>query len=236
MKKTKLVFILIAAHLLCFGVSASAADITGIVKFEGEVPTMRPIQMSGDPDCMSKHQSPPVAESLVLGDGNTMANVLVEVRGVPEKEYPVPTDAASITQHGCVYSPHVLGVRAGQKIKFLNEDGILHNVHALPDKNREFNLGMPAAMKEAEREFAKPEGPFALKCDVHPWMGAHIAVFEHPFFAVTDKDGKFEIKDLPPGEYEVVAWHEKLQSKSMKVKVTEQGADPIEFVYTRPGS
>jgi len=107
-----------------------------------------------------------------------------------------------------------------QPIKILNSDGLLHNVHALPKINKTFNMAMPASRTEATVTFDKEEFMFKMKCDVHPWMGAYIAVLSHPFFDVTGADGKFEIKDVPAGTYEVEIWHEKLGAKTTKVTVS----------------
>ena len=102
----------------------------------------------------------------------------------------------------------------GQTLKLKNSDGLLHNVHALPKVNTPFNMAMPANRTEADTKFGKEEGMFLVKCDVHPWMTAYVGVFANPFFAVTGKDGKFSIAGLPPGTYEIEAWHEKLGVKS----------------------
>jgi hypothetical protein len=89
------------------------------------------------------------------------------------------------------------------------------------------NNKVPALTKK----FDKPEMPVKIKCEVHPWMSAYVGVFDHPFFAVTADDGNFEIKDLPPGEYTVVAWHEKFGERTTKVKVADAQAGEIAFDY-----
>ena len=224
--------------ILLSAVPAYAGDITGTVKYDGEIPNLKPIQMDADPICKSKHSEPQMPDILVLGENKTMANVLVQVtKGLPAgKTYDAPKDNAVITQEGCHYKPHVLGVRAGQPVKFLNPDGTLHNVHALPKENREFNLAMPATRTEADKDFAKPEAVFPIKCDVHPWMRAYVAVFDHPFYAVTGTDGTFKLSGLEPGEYEVTAWHEKLGTKIGTAKVGADGKATVDFLFTRSSS
>ena len=214
----------------------SAATVTGTVKFEGKAPAMKPLQMDADPGCAKKHSSAPLAEALVLGDGQTMANVYVHIKsGLPAgKTWPVPSEPVTLDQHGCQYIPHVVGVMVGQPFKVLNSDGLLHNVHALPKVNSEFNRAMPAAVTEAEYKFDKEEIGFKVKCDVHPWMGAYVSVTNHPFFDVTGMDGKFKIDGLPAGTYEIEVWHERLKTQTAKVTVAEGDTKSVDFSYSRP--
>jgi plastocyanin len=202
---------------------AHAGDVTGTVNYTGKVPSLKPLAMNADPACAKKHSGPVANEALVLGSGNTMANVLVRVKSAVPGNFPVPAQPAVIDQKGCQYFPHVLGIRVGQTLKLKNSDGLLHNVHALPKVNTPFNMAMPANRTEADTKFGKAEGMFLVKCDVHPWMSAYVGVFSNPFFAVSGKDGKFKISGLPPGTYDLEAWHEKLGVKTAKVTV---GATP----------
>jgi len=219
--------------------SASANTvITGKIVFDGRVPAMRPVQVNADPGCAKMHSAdnPLLTEFLVAGEGNTIANVIVRVtKGLPSSvEYPVPMDAVEVTQHGCQYSPHVFVLRVGQPVHFTNPDGMQHNVHPLPETNREVNRAMSATETEFIHTFPKAEAPFRIKCDVHAWMEAYCAVVDHPFFAVTGKDGAFTITDLPPGEYEIEAWHEVLGTQTATVKVGEGETATHDFTFTRP--
>ena len=201
-----------------------AGDITGTVTYTGKVPALKPIAMNADPVCATKHGGKPVPnEALLLGSGNTMGNVMVRVKGPVKGSFPAPAKPAVIDQKGCLYHPHVLGIQVGQTLQLRNSDGLLHNVHALPKVNTQFNMAMPANRTTADHTFGKEEGMFLVKCDVHPWMSAHVGVFSNPFFAVTGPDGKFKITGLPAGTYEVEAWHEKLGVRTAKVTV---GAAP----------
>jgi len=128
----------------------------------------------------------------------------------------------------------VMGIMVGQTFKVLNSDGLLHNVHALAKVNSPFNMAMPPTVKESEKSFAKPEDPFMIKCDVHPWMNAYIAVMTHPFFAVTKPDGKFSLTGLKAGTYEIEAWHERLGVQKATVTVGADETKKIEFVFSPP--
>jgi hypothetical protein len=162
----KLIFWTIILTLLIYAPNSSAATISGTVIYEGEIPNLKPIKMDADPICMSKHSDVVIPQSLVLGEGQTMGNVFVHVKsGIPKKDFPPPSDPVEITQEGCMYAPHVLGVMVGQPIKILNPDGTLHNIHALSKINQEFNLAMPKFRKEITKTFDKAEFMFAVK-----WM------------------------------------------------------------------
>ncbi len=217
-------------------VASFAGSVSGTIVFEGDAPEMRELNLAVDPVCAAKHDTPPRAEVLVLGEGQTMANVIVQVvKGLPEgKTYEPPAEPAVLTQAGCVYSPHVLVVQAGQPIQVLNPDGTMHNIHGFPKVNREFNTTMAPSKKEMEITFDQAEPAFRIKCDVHPWMGAYCAVLDHPYFDVTETDGAFTIEGLEPGEYVIEAWHERLGPQTATVTVPEEGAVEANFTFKRP--
>jgi len=214
---------------------AHAATVSGIASYEGKVPKFPSIKMDADPICVAKNDGDVFPQALVLGEENTMANVFVHViSGLEDQEYTLPEEPAIITQAGCMYDPHVLGVMTGQPVKILNPDGTLHNVHALSKVNDEFNLAMPKFRKETMKTFDKEEFMFQVKCDVHPWMNAWVAVMPHPYFAVSALDGSFSIENLPAGTYEVEAWHEKLGTKTMSITVADADVGDVNFTFSRP--
>ena len=234
--KIKILGMLIIFLLVNFGFSG---DIKGKIKFDGKAPKMKPLRMDADPVCVANSDIKPRKEWLVLDENNGVKNVLVYVKesksGSLSKNYDTPKEAAVIDQKGCVYVPHVLGVMVGQQLDILNSDGTLHNIHALPKVNKEFNKAMPRSKKQMSVKFDKVEAPFKIKCDVHPWMGAFLGVFDHPYFAVTGPDGSFSIKDVPDGTYKAVAWQEKFNKRTLSQNVTVKGGKAtLNFTFERP--
>ena len=226
----------LVAVLVSPSVAVAQSTITGTVTFTGKPPALKPLSMDADPACAKKHSKPVPAEMLVLGNGNTMGNVLVWVsKGLAAgKTFPVPKTPVTLDQRGCVYVPHVMGIMVGQAYRILNSDGILHNIHTLPKINPSFNRAMPATLKETSTTFPKPENVFQIKCDVHPWMSAYIGVFTHPFFSATGTDGRFTISGLDPGTYEVTAWHERLGTQSGSITVAANDKKTQDFKFAVP--
>ncbi len=211
-----------------------AANISGKATFSGAAPKADVIKMNADPVCVKEAGGKKVVKQDVVVNGNgTLANVFVYVKEGLKKES-IPADVgAPVTydQRGCMYSPRVVGVRVGQKLKILNSDPTMHNVHSLSKANPSFNSAMPTKGQVIDKEFKKAEFPIKVKCDVHGWMLGYIGVLDHPFFAVTDATGGFSINNLPAGDYTLEAWHETKGTKSAQVKVTDAGASPVEFTF-----
>ena len=203
--------------------------ITGTVTFDGTPPPAIRLQMDSDPKCTPEPGA--ASERLVVGPGKGLKNVFVYVKdGLGARTYAIPTTPMVMDQKGCRYAPHVFGMQAGQTLEIANRDGTLHNVHALPKTNREFNFGQPPKVPSVSRVFDKPEIGLPFRCDVHGWMNAYVNVVSHPFFAVTQVDGAFEIKGLPPGTYTVELWHEQLGTQSQSVVV--DGATPAKLAVS----
>ena len=192
--------------------------ITGTITYDGTPPASRPLPMDSDPKCVPMAGA--VSERLLVGPGNGLQNVFVWVKdGLGPRTYAVPSTPVMLDQQGCQYIPHVFGAQVGQTIKVANSDAALHNVHALPKHNREFNFSQPTKVPPVDRVFTQPEIGIPLKCDVHGWMNAYASVVPHPFFAVTGADGRFEIKGLPAGSFTIELWHETLGVQSLTVTV-----------------
>lgn len=168
-----------------------------------------------------------------------LPNVFVWVScGLEEKKFTVPAKAVVINQVHMKYMPRVSGVVVGQTVAIYNSDHTLHNVKMKSKKNGIFNHWMLASSKPLQKVFKKPEiGTMALTCDVHPLMSAYVHVVEHPFFAVTQDAGKFEIRGLPPGLYEVGVWHEDNrlapEHRRAMVKIAKGEKKELIFKYNR---
>jgi plastocyanin len=170
----------------------------------------------------------------VVADGK-LANVFVYVKdGLGNYVYDQPTDKVTIDQQNCRYHPHVFGMRVGQTLIIKNSDDTLHNIHAMPKINTEFNEGEPIKGMTREKTFTAKEVMVPFKCDVHGWMNAYVGVLDHPYYALTDKDGKFELKSLPPGTYTIEAWHEKLGTMEQKVTLGQKETKDVSFTFKAP--
>jgi plastocyanin len=206
---------------------ATAATLNGTVKYEGTAPKPAKIDMSQDPAC----KGPNAAETLVVDNGK-LANVFVYVKdGFGNRSFAAPTTPVTIDQQGCRYHPHVLGVMAGQPIEVKNDDPTTHNIHPTPKDNREWNESQPPQAAPIEKSFAREEIMLPVKCNQHPWMKMYINVVKSPFYAVTDKDGKYEIKGLPPGDYTIAFVQEKLGEQDQKVTLAPKDSKTVDISF-----
>ena len=210
---------------------AAAAKLSGRVTVEGQLPPNPPIKMGGDPACERAHRDGLAAETFV-GENGGLGNVFVYVKSGLDKYYfEVPSEPVRLEQAGCVYKPHVFGVRVGQNVEFVNNDPTSHNVHALPNTNQEFNFSQQIQRQRDTRFFTAPEVMVRFKCDLHGWMSAFAGVLDHPYFAVTSPAGQFELEDVPAGTYTIEAWHEKLGTQTQSVTLGEKDSKEISFTF-----
>ena len=210
-------------------VSADAATITGLVKFEGTAVKPANLQMAADPFCQSQHKAPVPDEEVVVGPAGELANVLVYVKDAPNA--PAPKTPVVLDQQGCQYKPHVSAIQTGQPLQIKNSDNTLHNVHAMPEINSQFNEGQPVPMVTTKKFDRVEMKPFRIKCDVHGWMKSYMAVLPHPYHGVSQTNGTFTINGLPPGTYTLVAWHEKYGAQEQPITVGAKEQKQVSFSF-----
>jgi hypothetical protein len=204
---------------------AGAADaqtgsgvIKGRVFVRGTAPAPKTVLVGADAHCKARHPQGLEHSDFSISKAG-LAEVLVYLKTGVKGAFTAPATPALLDQKGCQYHPGLVAVLAGQTLKIRNSDPTLHNVHFRPRLNPEINVGQPRAGMESARVFAKPELLMPIGCDVHPWMRASLAVLPHPFFAVSAEGGAFEIRNVPPGRYEIEARHPKIPPVSATVKV-----------------
>jgi hypothetical protein len=208
----------------------SGGSISGKVIYEGTPARQKPIDMSKEPGCAQQHPTPITTETVVVGPGNTLANVVVYVSaGAPDESAP-PNQPVSITQKGCQYLPHVVPMIVNQELKVVNSDPTSHNIHPLAKINHEWNKSQPPGTPPFSEKFDKPEF-IPVKCNIHPWMHGSFAVLKNSHYAVSGLDGSFSLANLAPGKYTLTAWHESYGEQTQDVTISGNETKTINFVF-----
>ena len=212
---------------------STVATLTGRIVLDGTPPPSEVIRLDGDPKCVTLAQGDQRStEDVVVGPENGVQNVFVYVKdGLPPSFYPVPSSPVVLDQQKCRYVPRVLGVQVGQALTIRNSDPLLHNVRAEAQINQTFDVGTPIQGMEIKRTFSTREVMVPFKCNVHAWMNAYVGVVEHPFFAVSDENGRFSIPQLPPGTYTVEIWHERLGTQTQQIAIAAKDTKGLTFTY-----
>jgi plastocyanin len=210
---------------------ATAGTIHVDVSYTGAVPTPAVFDMRIAPQCAAQHQEPVTDNSLLVQDGH-LANAVVWIKeGLEKWVFAPPSEPVVMDQKGCVYHPHVAAAMVGQAVDFLNSDPEAHNVHARPQIVTAFNFLMSRQGSKRTLTFDKPEIAIPVGCDIHPWMSAYLAVVPNPYVAVTPATGAVTLANVPPGEYVVAVWQEKLGTKEQRVKVEPRGSVNVQVGY-----
>jgi plastocyanin len=195
---------------------AGTATVRGLVRLTGKPPEMAVI-----PNKPCHEGAGPLTEETVVADGKgDLQNVIVYLEGAPAVLPGGPMPPVTLDQVNCRYVPHVVALRGGQTLHVTTSDPTLHNVHGTCVDNPSFNFALVARGQSKDLTFDTPER-FPVRCDVHPWMKAWVQVFQNPWFAVTDKDGRYELRDVPAGTYTLVAWQEKYGPVKQKITVQD---------------
>ena len=215
---------LLLATLAVLPVSG-AADIIGVITLKGTPPAEVDITpLKDDPTCGALYDTMPTTHFYVVSPKGGFADVVVSLKGVTGKSTGASAPPVVMDQKGCVYTPTILAVQTGQKLIVKNSDPCIHNVHTKPTVagNDEANQVQMSGGADLTFTFAQPEPFLKFQCDVHPWMFAWVTVVDSPYFSVSDKDGKFVIKNVPPGKYTIQAAHRKLGLQTLDVEVADK--------------
>lgn len=217
--------------------TGNEGTVTGKIALKGTPPEPKKIDTSADAVCTQKNPDAR-SEEVVSKDGN-LAYVFVYLKDgtvdggkkITEYTFDTPADKVVLDQNGCHYKPHVVGLQTNQKLSVTNSDPTQHNIHPSPKNNPQWNQSQGPGAAPIEKSFAKSEILIPVKCDQHPWMKAWIGVVRHPYFAVSKEDGTFEIKNVPPGKYTLVAWHEKFGEQTQEITVGNKASVPLNFSF-----
>jgi plastocyanin len=215
--------------------AAATGQIVGTVKLDGQAPHQKPIDMSKDPACAQAHSGAPVtAENVVVGANGGLANVVVYIsQGLTGNEGAIPSQPATIAQKGCMYVPHVVAMNVGQHMTVLNSDKTAHNIHPQPSPtggNAQWNKSQTSGSPPIDVAWSNAEIAIPVKCNIHPWMRAYIAVVKGPF-GLSNDTGSFKLDNVPPGNYPLTAWQETYGTQTQPVTVAAGKPITTDFTY-----
>jgi hypothetical protein len=212
-----------SAAPLSFANRDAAKVLRGRAILDGKPPEEKIISL--DPACGRFPDAPRRTRLYVVGPNNGLADVVVKVTGLPDRHWIRPVDPLVIAQRKCMFEPYVSAIQLGQSIRLVNEDPFMHNVHIIPRSGGEKNHAQMPRSKPIDFKPSTLEDFLKIRCDVHPWMFAYVTVVDHPYFAVTDAEGRFEIKGLPVGRYTLTAMHRKSGTLQQEVEIKTDGGE-----------
>lgn len=213
-----------------------SALLAGMVTLKGTPKPEIPIDLG--PTCAGIQRERVTTRHYVVGPKGELANVVVYIKSGLQRKFGPVQPGPFIDQVGCMFYPYVSAVVAGQTFQVRNSDALLHNLHLTPKTfgNREFNLGQATQGQVSTFSIAYPEMHARIKCDVHPWMFTYISVFDHPYFAITDTNGFFQIPaQIPAGTYVIGASHLKTTGSgelTQEITLREGEQRSIQFEFT----
>ena len=211
--------------------NGTEASLVGTIGVNGLVPKPRRIDMTADPVCIELNAEAQTED--FIANENRLVNAFVYVKGDSLAAYKFSQSDSGVTleRKKCGYSPRVLGLRVGQSLVVVNSDPTTHNTHPTPKLNREWNYSQAPQGEPIIKTFSREEVLIPFKCNQHPWEKAYVAVLDHPFFAVTDTSGNFEIRGLPAGNYTLVVWHERLGEQQLQISLSPNENRRADFTF-----
>jgi carboxypeptidase family protein len=217
------ILVLLAAALPLLPLSAWGGEIQGRVVVVGDLPAAKKIPITIDQYVCGTEQA---MGDLIISAAREIRNVVVWLENPPPGAPSAPPRPVTpMDQKECVFVPRVAIVPASGTVEFLNSDRLLHNLHSVSRENASFNRTQPKD-RTIPVTFAKPE-IVRIDCDLHSWMRAWVVVAPHPFYALSDAQGRFKLDNVPPGQYTVRVWHERLGETSRPVTVPATGPAPV---------
>lgn len=216
--------------------AAGGSGIAGKIYFKGKAPELRPISMDKDPVCASEQSGTVLAEDGRVNSNGTLPNAFVYIsKGSGDLNVPPPPNSVTLTQDGCIYKPHVLGIQVGQPLQVVTVDPTTHNIHISATKgNRDWNVTQQPGTTSVNTKFSQPAITVPVHCNIHPWMEAFIGVVTNPYFAVSGDDGSFAIKNVPPGDYTLSVWTATFGTQERAVTVRAGESATADFTFTAP--
>lgn len=206
------------------------SNIAGKISFQGEKPKLGIIKMGKDSVCESEQKGTVYAQDGEVNANGTLPNAFVYIKeGFGNRKFTAPVNSVDLTQSGCMYNPHVLGIMVGQPLQVLTLDPTTHNIHVMAEINRPWNVSQQPGSPSVIRRFTKPEVMIPVHCNVHPWMKAYIGVVDNPFYEVTGRDGSYDLKNVPPGDYTLAVWTATFGTQEKHVTVRAGETTTVDF-------
>ncbi len=239
MKKSGITSLAVGVSLMVVGALSHAyevidvsngGEVTGKITFKGSVPENPVLKVTKDEDYCGNTLK---ADYYVVDSNGGLKNVVVMIENIDKGKAYDKKGIVEFENTKCMFSPHVsVGVR-GQKLGIVSRDPILHNTHLYhgPKQKTMYNVAIPLQDRVIKKPLRKP-GEVVVKCDAHEWMLGYVYVGNNPYITVTAEDGTFKITDVPPGNYKVKIWHEKLGEASQDVTVSAGGTATLDYTFS----